>query len=463
MTLNKTVMKNQMADFKETELIELKRQLNDGLTREIVAFLNTNGGTIFIGIEDDGSICGVQNLDETMRKIADIIENQILPDISNYVSLGTQYFGGKYIVKIEIKKGSALYYVKKFGRSAQGCFVRVGTTVRSMSEEKIEAEQLKNLISKADITEMPSKIVNPTFQYLKILLAGKEYSINEDTFEENFRLRTNDGKYNKEAELLADVNEVSIKVVRFAGKTKGDGILLRNEYGNKCLIVAMQQVFDYVGEVINETSISFDKGFRHNNHLFDKNAFREAWFNDCLHNLWADGTPPAVYIFTDRLEIISTGGLPANLSKNDFFKGVSKPVNEELAKLFIRLDLMEQTGYGVPFVVKTYGENAYEFLDGFIRVTIPFAAELNTNNLENNLENKSLTPLQKQIIKAIIKNRFITQKELLINLKIANSTLTYNVKRLKELQIIKRVGSKKTGFWEFCNTPKHTAGTINKI
>ena len=65
-----------------------------------------------------------------------------------------------------------------------------------------------------------------------------------------------------------------------------------------------------------------------------------------------------------------------NLSKEDFFRGVSKPVNEELAKLFIRLDLMEQTGFGIPRVTQSYGREAFEFLDFFLRVTIPFAFEI---------------------------------------------------------------------------------------
>ncbi|MBQ6781369.1 MAG: winged helix-turn-helix transcriptional regulator [Treponema sp.] len=178
------------------------------------------------------------------------------------------------------------------------------------------------------------------------------------------------------AELLADSNGVSIKVVRFNGKEKADGIALRNEYGEKCLVVAMKQAFDYCADVVNETRTSFTKGIRNDKPLFDRDAFREVWFNACLHNNWADGTPPAIYIFTDRMEIISTGGLPANLSEEDFFKGISKPVNEELAKLFIRLDLMEQTGYGIPLVTKRYGKAVFEFLDFFLRVTIPFEFEL---------------------------------------------------------------------------------------
>ena len=52
----------------ETEKIELKRNLNDSFEKEIVAFLNTHDGVIYIGIEDNGEICGIVELDETMKK-----------------------------------------------------------------------------------------------------------------------------------------------------------------------------------------------------------------------------------------------------------------------------------------------------------------------------------------------------------------------------------------------------------
>ena len=58
--------------FQETESVELKRVLNDGFERALVAFLNTLNGTIYIGVEDSGAVVGVKNLDETLQKIADI-------------------------------------------------------------------------------------------------------------------------------------------------------------------------------------------------------------------------------------------------------------------------------------------------------------------------------------------------------------------------------------------------------
>ncbi|MBO7440523.1 MAG: putative DNA binding domain-containing protein [Bacteroidales bacterium] len=386
--------------FTETETTELKQKLTETLVKEIVAFLNTAGGTIYVGVDDKGKVCGIDKLDENLKKTADILESQIMPDARNFVELGTKYIDYKHIIEIKIKKGDGLYYVKKYGRSAQGCYIRVGSTCRSMTEEQIEINYNKYLDTKIRITEIAGGIKRPTFQYLKLLLVEKGFNINEKTFAENFHLLTKDGVYNKMSDLLADRNEVSIKVVRFKGKRKGDGIASRNEYGGKCLVVAMKQAFDYCADVINGNRTSFRNGLRVDTPLFDRNSFREVWFNACLHNNWADGTPPAVYIYTDRLEVISTGGLPTNLTREDFFRGVSKPVNEELAKLFIRLDLMEQTGYGIPLVTQHYGKEAFEFLDFFLRVTIPFAYEIDPEEIEpiNDGENEPINEPIKEVV-----------------------------------------------------------------
>ncbi len=64
----------------ETEQIEFKRILNDAFEREVVAFLNSHDGTIYIGIEDDGTIIGINDVDKTLKEISDIITDKILPD-----------------------------------------------------------------------------------------------------------------------------------------------------------------------------------------------------------------------------------------------------------------------------------------------------------------------------------------------------------------------------------------------
>ena len=124
--------------FQETESIELKRTLNKDFAKEVVAFLNTRNGTIYIGVDDTGNVIGVDNIDKTMREIRDIIRDQILPSTEGLCEIGSLLEDDKTIITIKVKKGSKLYYIKKEGRSATGCFYRDGTSSTPMSEEKIE-------------------------------------------------------------------------------------------------------------------------------------------------------------------------------------------------------------------------------------------------------------------------------------------------------------------------------------
>ena len=193
--------------FQETEKTELKKVLNDSLQKELVAFLNSFDGTIYIGVDDDGIVVGVDNLDDTQKRIADIVTTQILPNPQSFIELGTKYVDGKNVIEIKVKKGNALYYIKKYGRSAAGCFIRIGTTCRSMTEEEIERRYIESLsIPEKAIKDIPVLRDDLTFAKLKQYLINKGIHINEETFYKNFGLITADGKFNLLAEILADEN-----------------------------------------------------------------------------------------------------------------------------------------------------------------------------------------------------------------------------------------------------------------
>ena len=205
----------------------------------------------------------------------------------------------------------------------------------------------------------------------------------------------------------------------------------------------MQQVLDYI-EALNETFVEIKGAKRIEKKLFDFLCFREAWLNACLHNSWHKHTPPAVYVFNDRIEIISTGGLPADYSKEEFYKGISHPINIELQKIMGQLDYVEQTGHGVPLIVSKYGKEAFNFTDNFINVTIPFSSE---QTIPQSL-NIKLSFNQQRVVNMMIENPYITSVEL-IELTQLSKTSIYNIiKRLKEQGVIERIGSDKNGYWK---------------
>lgn len=129
-------------------------------------------------------------------------------------------------------------------------------------------------------------------------------------------------------------------------------------------------------EALNITKSIIKVPERINKKLFNMYTLREAFINSIAHTKWTEFNSPQIQVFSDRIEIISTGRMINELSKEDFYKDVSKLRNPELMRILRELELVEHTGFGVPTIVENYGREAFEFLDGFVKVTIPFDKEV---------------------------------------------------------------------------------------
>lgn len=136
----------------ESELIEFKSKFKkESILKEIVAFLNSRGGTIYIGICDDRSVCGVENIDSIFHDLSDIIMTQIEPVPTNLIESSIEFYEGKSILKISISKGfHSLYCIKKYGFSQMGCPIRIGTTSRELPQSEIEIRYKKRFESSLD-------------------------------------------------------------------------------------------------------------------------------------------------------------------------------------------------------------------------------------------------------------------------------------------------------------------------
>ena len=171
-----------------------------------------------------------------------------------------------------------------------------------------------------------------------------------------------------------------------------------------------------------------------------------------------------ISVFTDRIEILSHGGIGLEQDMEGFFNGVSIPVNEVLASIFLQLRLSERSGRGVPKIVGAYGRESIRIEKNFIVVTIPFN-RINVTPFELNEGNPTLDPtlkptinptlkltkVQSAILGEISKNPNITQAELASLLKYQRSSISESMSKLQTLGILKRVGGKKTGYWEIMN------------
>lgn len=430
----------------EDNKIELKEIINNTLPKEIVAFLNTDGGTVYIGISKNRTVIGVENIDDSLRVISDIITDQISPRCVSFVKPRREVIEGKNIIRIDVKKGNQLFYIKKYGMSENGCYIRIGTSCRSLLPEEIQDRFIKSLkIKETNIIDIPSRKKKLTFKILKNYLLSNNNHISDETFLENYHLLTNDGEYNYLAEILADNNDIVINVATFSSSDKTE-YLKREEFGGKCLLLAMEQAKNYINS-INQTFVNLETTPRKEIKMFDTEAFEQAWINACVHNKWSESNHPGIYVFNDRLEIESFGGIPRVLTKEQFLKGKSEPVNKQLFDIFRACNFAEESGHGVPSVVKVYGDNAYIFTDFYIDVVIPFNRQ-GFNKTTRRNDRKQPEKIRESIMDLLSSNGKISRKDLALLLNVTEGSIRHHLNKLQEEGLIKHIGPDKGGYWE---------------
>ena len=435
-----------MVDAVEDVRNEFKIKLTDKFEEEVIAFLNTNGGNIFLGIDDKGSIIGVKgNIDLLQRTIKDRIKNNIMPSTLGLFDVAVLEKDNKKYIKVIVARGNERpYYLKGMGMTPDSCFIRVGSSIQSMPNDMINNEfskrtrnSLKNIISpKQDLT----------FSQLKIYYEEKGFSINNN-FLNQLELYTDDGKFNYVAYLLADNNSISILFGKYEG-TNSVNLIENEDFGNCSLIKATKNILNKI-KLENKIFTKIEYPERKEIKMYDYDAVREAVVNAIVHNDWSNEYSPKFEMFSDKLVISSNGGIQESTSKEEFLQGFSLPKNKELMKVFRDLDLVEQMGTGIIRILESYDKSSFEFFPNFIRVTFPFNE--NKFNIERRVSVRTLenlTEIQNSIISLMSDSPTITQDKLARLLDVNIRTIQRNIKDLIELGIVERIGATKKGEWK---------------
>ena len=121
-----------MSDI-ETNRIENKEQLNEDFEQEVIAFLNyKEGGIIYVGIRKDGQVVGVEDIDRIQLQIKDRIKNNIQPSTLGLFDVIVEEIEEKNVIRVVISSGTEKpYYLRKKGRTPEGCYLRVGRCYRT--------------------------------------------------------------------------------------------------------------------------------------------------------------------------------------------------------------------------------------------------------------------------------------------------------------------------------------------
>ena len=344
----------QMITMPEGKTLEFKRNLSSpkNMLKTLVAFANTAGGRLVIGIEDDSrAVLGVEDpLDEEERLcslIADSIEPRLVPNVE-LIS-----FEDKTLLGVEVyPSGSRPHWLRKEG-SEEGVYVRLGSTNRKADRELI-AELKRGVEGKSfDEQALPDRTVDDLdfgaattcFERHRKLVKKDLESLRLVARHQGHLVPTVGGMllFGKDREMVFP--DAWIQCGRFIGKDKAD--IFDHIDIHEHLPVAVERVMEFLKKHAMRGA-DFSELRRKDVWSIPLSILREAVVNAIVHADYSQrGAPVRIAFFDDRIEIENPGILLPGLTIEDMLQGVSRIRNHVIARVFRELDLIEQWGSGV--------------------------------------------------------------------------------------------------------------------
>lgn len=437
--------------FRETEIVELKSIVMDDIKKEIIAFANCEGGTVYVGVADDGKVLGVENADECALQISNMVRDAVKPDVTMFIHYETLECDGKAVVAVNIQRGTNRpYYLAKKGLRPEGVYVRQGyssvpatdTAIRQMIKET-DGDSFENMRSinqaltfEATKKEFEKRNVvfgQPQMQTLKIVSA--------------------DGIYTNLGLLLSEQCPHTIKVAVFEGINQ-NVFKDRREFSGS-LMQQLNEVYDYI-DFHNQTHATFRKLLRIDTRDYPEVAVREALLNTLVHRDYSFRASTLISIYDDRLEFVSIGGLLPGLELDDLMMGVSVCRNPHLANVFYRLQLIEAYGTGMKKIMGAYANalvqpkikttnNAFKIILPNVNFT-PKAAEVHKDF--EKAADLALDSNEEKVLQFLREHLMITRKETQTLLEVSQSTAGRILKAMVDSGRIKQIGGSRTTRYE---------------
>lgn len=343
--------------MQENENIEFKELYTENIYKEIVAFLNSGSGTIYIGYNDNGELIGLENVKETEEKISNGIRGKIVPDCSVFVSINNATLDNKDYIIINVSKGVNIYSLKDKG-IIKGTYIRNGFCSMPATEETVKQMIIKN--SNITFETSVANNQNLTFNYIREAFMGINIDINNKNIMKNLFMLDNNGNYTNLALLLSDQSPYTVKVATYQSVNKTN-FLDRKEFGGSLL-----EVYDKTLSYLKINSATYgliDSSIREDIEEYPEFILREIILNSLIHRDYSVLTSNIINIYKDdSIEFISYGSLYGNITIEDVLAGLSTSRNPHLQSIFMRLKRVEAIGSGLRRVNSYYKSKNLDFL-----------------------------------------------------------------------------------------------------
>ncbi len=463
----------------ESKNIEYKLTLPDKsekYIKTIVAFANSQGGKLIIGVDDKThQIAGVDddNLFQMMDGIANAVSDscvpQIIPDIE------PQTIDGKTVIAVSVEVGkNRPYYLKSKGKE-DGTYIRVAGTSRQAYPEKIKELEMEGArISWDELTCVGYPVTEEDIDKLcgdierfreKAGMASrkvkKEQLINWKVLKQSedqllatnaYALLTSD--YFPFAKTQCAVFKGTDRTV-FLDKREFDGPLYEQ----------IEKAVDFVLRNIRLGAV-IDGLVRKEKYELPPEAIREMIINAHCHRNFLDESCIQVAIYDDRLEVTSPGGLYNGLTYEELMSGHSRIRNKGIANVFSQMGLVESWGSGIRRILnaaKDYelAEPVFKEFDNMFRVELfrnasPMEYRRNIGETSEERRICELNDTQKKILELLSEDNKQSAAMLAEKIGIASRNIEKNIKTLKDKGMLIRRGSPKNGYWEIADNQEES-------
>ena len=392
---------------------EYKREYTDDIKKTVIAFANTNGGEIWIGVADDNSVVGIADPDATILKVTNAIRDTIKPDITMHTLSEIRQIQGKNIVVVHVQNGTACPYYLTGGDRFE--------TTRSL------------------LQDLSFKQAEKSFQAESI-----KFGIEQ---KRTLALIVMDGSYTNLGLLLSDQCTHTIKAAVFEGTNKKI-FKDRSEFSGS-ILKQLEDSYLYLDQ-FNHIRAEISGLKRIDMRSYPPEAIREVLLNAVVHRDYSYSGSTLISIFEDRIEFVSLGGLPKGISYNDLLLGVSVPRNNHLADIFYRLHLIEAYGTGVPKIMEYYREYNLkpdiEVSDNAFKITLP-----NTNyNRSAESDFQDVFSYDEQMVLRYLTEHGNVMRKQLVEVTGFSQAKTIRVlNALISKSAIKKVGQGKNTYYSF--------------
>lgn len=423
----------------ESICTEFKREYTPDINKTVIAFANTSGGTLYIGVADDGSIVGVSAIDDTMLRVSNSIRDSIKPDVTLFLDYRQEVIDGKTVIKVDVQKGTSCpYYLAGKGIRPEGVYVRQGASTVPATETMI-----LRMIKETDGEKYEdARSLN---QELTFTRATKEFEAQNVSFgisqQKTLGLMNADGIFTNLGLLLSDQCIHTVKLAVFEGMEK---VVFkdRREFTGS-LLKQLNEVYEFIDRY-NRNRSEIEGLRRIDKRDYPPEAVREALLNALVHRDYSFSDSTLISIFDNRIEFASIGGLVRGITFDDMMLGISVARNKNLANVFYRLKLIEAYGTGIPKIIRSYEGFAtkpqIEVTDNAFKMTLP--------NINEAAEKAALSENERAILALLKKKDYIVRKDVEVVLSVSQAMAVRVLKGLLNKGELRAVGGGKNTRYE---------------